>query len=328
MQNFNTKIYRIFIVLGISVLGCIILAYDISAVYTYNTNIAFPHFPIDPIWFLFFCVLLIIVGVLLLFRQERLLITLFFLFWALFLLIAGIAGKLIETLLVWIFILISTTLFGRFLIKRLGTFGQNQPIVEKILLYIGIGFIATSIFIAVIGHLKLLYPAFAWGWLLLTSLVSAYSYLKDHISLRNMLIIPVKNWPVSDPVANEILGSLPNIHFIDTVPYDILPAYIKHFDVGIIPFKINKVTHAVRPLKALEYLSLKIPVVSTPMKEIETWPSVLTASTAQEFAYKIDFALANRSTLSETEEVLRLLKESDWSKVIQPLLDKISDCLK
>lgn len=134
--------------------------------------------------------------------------------------------------------------------------------------------------------------------------------------------------PISDPSITQLLDPIPNIHFIDTIPYEVLPAYLLNFDVGIIPFKINKVTHAVRPLKALEYLSMNIPVVATPLKEIQGWNGVLTASTAQEFAQKIDEALANRTAFTENEEVKRLLEESDWSYVIHPLLEALKRKLR
>ncbi|GAP07541.1 glycosyltransferase [Anaerolinea thermolimosa] len=127
--------------------------------------------------------------------------------------------------------------------------------------------------------------------------------------------------PISDDSAQQLLDAVPNIHLVKSLPYEILPAYLLHFDVGIIPFKINNVTHAVRPLKALEYLSMKIPVVATPLEELQGWHGVLTAANAQEFAQKIDEALTNRLVLTESGEVKRLLIESNWSYVVQPLID-------
>lgn len=61
--------------------------------------------------------------------------------------------------------------------------------------------------------------------------------------------------------------SLPNMHFLGRKPYADLPAYCRHFDVGLIPFKINELTKAVNPIKLREYLAAGLPVVSTPLPE-------------------------------------------------------------
>ena len=61
---------------------------------------------------------------------------------------------------------------------------------------------------------------------------------------------------------------LPNMHFLGRRPYKDLPAYCRHFDVGLIPFKINDLTRAVNPIKLREYLAAGLPVVSTPLPEV------------------------------------------------------------
>lgn len=61
---------------------------------------------------------------------------------------------------------------------------------------------------------------------------------------------------------------LPNMHFLGRRAYEDLPAYCRHFDVGLIPFKINELTRAVNPIKLREYLAAGLPVISTPMPEV------------------------------------------------------------
>jgi len=60
---------------------------------------------------------------------------------------------------------------------------------------------------------------------------------------------------------------LANMHFLGRKPYAQLPAYCRQFDVGLIPFKVNRLTRAVNPIKLREYLAAGLPVVSTPMPE-------------------------------------------------------------
>ena len=61
---------------------------------------------------------------------------------------------------------------------------------------------------------------------------------------------------------------LPNVKLLGRKPYESLPTYLKGFDVGIIPFKLNELTRNVNPIKLREYLSAGLPVVSTDMFEV------------------------------------------------------------
>ncbi|MBN2445576.1 MAG: glycosyltransferase [Phycisphaerae bacterium] len=62
--------------------------------------------------------------------------------------------------------------------------------------------------------------------------------------------------------------NLPNVHLLGPRPYETLPAYCRKFDVGLIPFRMNRLVHAVNPIKLREYLAAGLPVVSSPMPEV------------------------------------------------------------
>jgi glycosyltransferase involved in cell wall biosynthesis len=63
----------------------------------------------------------------------------------------------------------------------------------------------------------------------------------------------------------------PNVHVLGLRPYDLLPSYVQHFDVGIIPYVLSGWTVAVDPLKLLEYLAAGLPVVTTSIPEVEKY---------------------------------------------------------
>ena len=65
------------------------------------------------------------------------------------------------------------------------------------------------------------------------------------------------------------LEQLPNVHLLGRKPYELLPAYCRGFDVALIPFPISPVTLSANPLKAREYLSAGLPVVSTAIPEVQ-----------------------------------------------------------
>ncbi len=65
------------------------------------------------------------------------------------------------------------------------------------------------------------------------------------------------------------LECLPNVHLLGRKPYADLPAYCKGFDVALMPFVLNELTLNANPLKVREYLAAGLPVVSSPIPEVE-----------------------------------------------------------
>jgi glycosyltransferase involved in cell wall biosynthesis len=89
---------------------------------------------------------------------------------------------------------------------------------------------------------------------------------------------------------------LSNVHWIGPRPYQDLPTYLAHFDVGLIPFRQNTLTAYVNPLKLLEYLALGIPVVSTPLPDLTSFADVVSVgTTVDEFVDHVRFALEEDS---------------------------------
>jgi glycosyltransferase involved in cell wall biosynthesis len=70
------------------------------------------------------------------------------------------------------------------------------------------------------------------------------------------------------------LTGLPNVHLLGPRPHAELPAYCAGFDVGIIPYRAEQRMEFVNPLKLREYLAAGLPVVSTPITEVERYPGL------------------------------------------------------
>ncbi len=60
-----------------------------------------------------------------------------------------------------------------------------------------------------------------------------------------------------------------NIVFLGLKAQGDLAAYLRHFEVGLVPFTITDVTHAVSPLKVYEYLACGVPVAAPPLRALE-----------------------------------------------------------
>jgi len=85
-----------------------------------------------------------------------------------------------------------------------------------------------------------------------------------------------------------------NLHFLGRKPYGQLPAYCRHFDVGLIPFRVNELTLAVNPIKLREYLAAGLPVVSSPLPEVRLYEDLIEiADSPEAWVAAIERALAD-----------------------------------
>ena len=65
------------------------------------------------------------------------------------------------------------------------------------------------------------------------------------------------------------LKGLPNVHLLGPHPYESLAGFAKGFTAAILPFKVNRLTQNVNPIKLREYLAAGLPVVSTALPEVQ-----------------------------------------------------------
>jgi hypothetical protein len=78
------------------------------------------------------------------------------------------------------------------------------------------------------------------------------------------------------------LRKLANVHFTGRRPYQSLPGYCKKFDIAVLPFIVNELTLAANPLKIREYLAAGLPVVATPLPEVQRLGELVHAATTPE----------------------------------------------
>jgi len=91
------------------------------------------------------------------------------------------------------------------------------------------------------------------------------------------------------PFAKVDPGKLPrrpNLHWLGQRAYDDLPAYVKAFDVCLMPFALNEATENINPTKTLEYMAAGKPIVSTAVADVvrNFAPIAQIAHSQEEFA--------------------------------------------
>ena len=115
----------------------------------------------------------------------------------------------------------------------------------------------------------------------------------------------------------------PNVRLIGTKRYEEAQAIISHFDVALIPHLDNEMSRSMNPLKAYVYCSLGVPIVSSPVANLDQLAEFITfADGTDEFVAAIEKALAtgrqvpDRATLwphswdVRVEKVLALVDEA------------------
>lgn len=124
-------------------------------------------------------------------------------------------------------------------------------------------------------------------------------------------------------VDTSALDSLPNVRMLGRKPYEHLPAYCRAFDVALIPFVVNELTHHVNPIKLREYLSAGLPVVSSPLPEVTHYSDTCyLADGADEFLRACERALDEDSDSARKRRCEAMAKET-WEQKVGQLGDHV-----
>ncbi len=132
----------------------------------------------------------------------------------------------------------------------------------------------------------------------------------------------------SNSKAWQQLNKLPNVHYLGRLPAESLPGVMRSCDVGLIPFvQEDWIVKPGFPLKAFEYFSVGLPVVSTPLDNLNPWGHLIYfASEPRQFVEAIGRALAETSP-AEVERRRAAARAQDYDDKytqVQRLLSRLS----
>ena len=122
----------------------------------------------------------------------------------------------------------------------------------------------------------------------------------------------------------EILSALAqyrNVHMLPGKPAQILPAYVQHCDVCILPYRVDDYTKYIYPLKLHECLASGRPVVGSHIPAIEAFEgTVLLAGNAQEWSSAIQRALSPIENAPRHCEARRgVARLHDWDVLVEKI---------
>ncbi|ASJ71619.1 glycosyltransferase family 4 protein [Granulosicoccus antarcticus] len=133
----------------------------------------------------------------------------------------------------------------------------------------------------------------------------------------------------SDDTPNAVsLAKHANVHMLGVLPYDDLPRWLSHFDVGMMPHINNRLTERMNPLKIYNYFAAGLPIVASEVNNLGLLGETLQiARNADEFVAALNFALQGKP---DTRSVgwQRTMDSIAWDVRVGEILDTLESSIR
>ncbi len=131
--------------------------------------------------------------------------------------------------------------------------------------------------------------------------------------------------PLAEPPPREITTKK-NITFLASKDQCQLPAYIKGFDVCLIPYQGEGFLKACQPTKTYEYLSAGKPVVTSWINELEPMQNIVRLSrNAEEFIINIETSLETSKDPQMIHKYTQAVDGMTWDERVEEVLKLLED---
>lgn len=113
-----------------------------------------------------------------------------------------------------------------------------------------------------------------------------------------------------------LLRMCSNIHCVGKHTYAALPGFAKGFTAAMLPFKINRLTQSVNPIKLREYLAAGLPVVSTALPEVQMYAGIVRiAKDHHDFVREMEHAVQDTGERAVRRRIAAVAKETWQARV-------------
>jgi glycosyltransferase involved in cell wall biosynthesis len=132
--------------------------------------------------------------------------------------------------------------------------------------------------------------------------------------------------PATDRAVAEF-GRREGVAVLGPRPYGEVPAYMQALDVGVIPFRADDpFVQGINPNKVYQYLAAGLPVITTPVLDLqESAPDLLFATTNEEVTRALGLAL---DAPSAPERRRALARAHDWDVLAARMVNEIEARLR
>jgi UDP-galactopyranose mutase len=127
----------------------------------------------------------------------------------------------------------------------------------------------------------------------------------------------------------KALEARPNIHFAPACPHDQAPATMVAFDVCLIPYRVNRYTQGLSPLKLYEYLAMGKPVVATDLPYLRREADkIALVQGADEFVAAVSAALAAPGDEATRAQRRAAATAFSWDAQVEKIESLLADALR
>ena len=124
------------------------------------------------------------------------------------------------------------------------------------------------------------------------------------------------------------LDDYPNVHFFGVVKYPEVKAWIKHFDIALLPHMDTEQTRSMHPLKMLVYATAQVPIVSTRIDNLGDFePFISVAADHDEFLQRVDAIIAGKIELDRSG-LSNAVARNAWSRRVDDIMSLIKQGLR
>jgi glycosyltransferase involved in cell wall biosynthesis len=125
------------------------------------------------------------------------------------------------------------------------------------------------------------------------------------------------------------IDALPNVHLLGGKSSVELSAYPQHFDVCMLPYRVDDYTKYIDPLKLGEYMASGRPAVGTPILPLQEVAGLIAlADTPEEWRRSIEAALdPAANTAAECARRQSWSRTRTWDAIVETILNKVEQHL-
>ena len=160
--------------------------------------------------------------------------------------------------------------------------------------------------------------------------VGALEYWFDVELFRECLSArPDVQFVVIGPRGEERLAELAgaaNLHILGPRPYEQIPAYLQHCDVGLVPFARDQLVDSIHPIKVYEYLAAGLRVLSVRWTELESMGAPVSLSGSSGFVAELGRLIDGSDSDAARDSRLGYARRNSWDarfSVVKREVDRV-----